>query len=518
MLKRNVSVVMALVCSLLMSPVAPVVVYANPTSSWVDQDEGLKQAKKKMESFASYHDAYEWMEGLLNQVKKTKSIYEMRTFVQHLVFYPTIDWGNVEKRIFAEKAAELFPFLHPEAERDPLLRYAAESLYLRGKETKDYADYEAAMQFVNRISDKEERGKWENKLKELERIVKKPKDDGNSGYLDPDGDKQYDPDIFKNPPKDTGNNYKPGFGEDSLKDDQPDRVPTLPSGTRKPSLPQDLARIDIPTDPRSFREDGFYGRIPSLEGKLSPSSPSSSNNGALESGPLKKEEKESSITIQYTLNKQNETPRYEDTGIRISEDGIMTYKQARDALEVIAIQAKGRFVDDKTQALALLEGRLLVVREKDFPFRAETFVSLFDDMKRVGVRLLDTRIGKKTPAVDLVESYHITTIWVKGREVEMPQELFSENSVVLFPLRAVAESLGAELEEDKGKAKVRLGGREVIYHDGSTIVLVNGQKKTMKVPPRVTQKGVRMVDIVPILEAFGLSMEVDSKTKRIIIQ
>ncbi|TCJ98266.1 UNVERIFIED_ORG: copper amine oxidase-like protein [Anoxybacillus amylolyticus] len=518
MLKRNVSVVMALVCSLLMSPVAPVVVYANPTSSWVDQDEGLKQAKKKMESFASYHDAYEWMEGLLNQVKKTKSIYEMRTFVQHLVFYPTIDWGNVEKRIFAEKAAELFPFLQPETERESLLSYAVESFYLRGKETKDYADCEAAMQFVNRISDKGEREKWTSKLKEVERLAKGPKDDGNSGYLDPDGDEQYDPDVFKNPPKDTGNNYKPGFGEGSLKDDQPDRVPMLPSGSRKPSVPQDLARVDVPTDPRSFREDGFYGRIPSLEGELGSSSPSSSSSSVLEGSPLKKETKESPITIQYTLNKQKDVSRYEDTGIRISEDGIMTYKQARDALEVIAIQAKGRFVDDETQALALLEGRLLVVREKDFPLRAETFVDLFDDMKRVGVRLLDTRIGKKTPAVDLVESYHITTIWMKGREVEMSQELFSENSVVLFPLRAVAEGLGASVQEENGTVVVRFKEKEVVYRDGSERVLVNGKEKTMKVAPRVTQKGVRMADVMPMLEAFGFSMEVDAKSKRIIVR
>ncbi|BBW98941.1 copper amine oxidase N-terminal domain-containing protein [Geobacillus subterraneus] len=516
-MKRKASATIALVCALLLSPVASAAVYASAMSSWVDQDEGLKQAKKKMDSFASYQDAYEWMEGLLNQVKKTKNAQEMRTLIQHLVFYPTIDWGNVEKEIFAEKAAELFPVLRPETEREPLLKYAVESLYLRGKETKDYADYEAAKAFADRISDKKEREKWVNQLKELERMIQKPKDDGNSGYLDPDGDKQYDPDIFKNPPKDTGNNYKPGFGEGSLKDNQPDRVPTIPSGTRRPSLPRDLARIDIPTDPNSFREDGFYGTIPSRKGETVSSS-SSAGNSVLENGPLEKEGKESLITIQYTLNKQKEAPRYEDTGIRIAKDGMISYKQARDALEVIAVQANGRFVDDETQALALLEGRLLVVREKNFPLRAEVFVSLFDDMKCVGVRLLDTRIGKATPAADLVESYHITTIWLKGREVEMPQELFTENSVVLFPLRAVAQGLGAEWQEENGTTRVRLGDHEVVYRDGSTMVLVNGQKKMTKVAPRVTQKGVRVVDIAPMLEAFGLSMEVDAKEKRILIR
>lgn len=523
---RKTGMAFFLACSLLVNHAIPIV-YANSVNEWAKQDEQLEKAKAKMEGFSSYDEAFQFMDKFLNNVRSSRSLDEARNFIRHLVFYPTTEWGNVEKVLFAEKMAHAIMFLNPEKDRGSVLLYALDLFYLRMKETKDSADYDAALEFYKRLSD-EKKKEWESKLAEMKSWIDPVSPSDDSGWLDPDGDIQYDPDIFKNPPKQSGNNYKPGYDEDTLKDDQDKTTfPSIPSGERKPQVPKDLSRIDILKDPNSFRNNGLYGKFSSWFDLTKQKGSSNVERGnetspSQASGGLfvrKQNNKQalSQVTIQYTLNKKEDSPAYEDTGIRVSEDMFISYRQARDALQTIAIRGKGQFVDDSTQSLALMEGRLIVLRESDFPMRAEAFVSLFDDMEKVGVRILDTRIGKKSPILDLAESYYVTLVWIKGKEVELPQELIVENAVVLFPVRTVSEHIGATIEEREGKIFVRMNGKEVVYATNSNVVTINGKEKKLKAKVIVTQKGVKMVDILPMLEAFGLSLDVDTKTQKITI-
>lgn len=524
---RKTGMAFFLACSLLVNHAIPIV-YANSANEWVKQDEQLEKAKAKMESFSSYDEAFQFMDKFLNNVRSSRSLDEAKNFIRHLVFFPTMEWGSVEKVLFAEKIAHAIMFLSPEKDREAVLLYALDLFYLRTKETKDGTDYAAALEFHNKLSDKKKK-EWIDKLDEMKSWIESASPSDDSGWLDPDSDSQYNPDVFKDPPKQPGNNYKPGYDENTLKDDQNKiPVPSIPLGERNPQIPEDLSKVDIQKEPNSFRNDGLYGKFSSWFDltKQKGSSSTKGSNGVFSSetsGNLfvrKKDGKQmsSQVTIQYTLNKKVDSPVYEDTGIRVSKDMSISYRQARDTLQTIAIRGKGQFVDDKNQSLALIEGRLIVLRESYFPMRAEAFVGLFDDMEKLGVRMLDTRIGKKSPILDLVESYYVTLVWIKGKEVELPQELIVENNVVLFPVRTVSEHIGATIEEREGKIFVRMNDKEVVYAKNSNVVAINGKEKKLKTRVVVTQKGVKMVDISPILEAFDLTLEVDTKTQKITIQ
>ncbi|WCF11386.1 copper amine oxidase N-terminal domain-containing protein (plasmid) [Paenibacillus thiaminolyticus] len=221
------------------------------------------------------------------------------------------------------------------------------------------------------------------------------------------------------------------------------------------------------------------------------------------------------ITIQYTFNKTSESPYYHDTGIAIGEDKLLSYEQAKDALHQIAIQAKGKYVDDADQVLGLIEGKIVVLKNKKIKF--DDFAEMFNNTT-VGVRSLDTRSGKQVYLADLVETKGITTITIDGEEIILEARPIVDNSIVLFPVSQIAEKLGGSVTEQGSKTIIENKKHTLVFEEGNPFIIYDKNEVNIFVPTRRNNEGVLMAPIRALVESFDKSLEVHSETSKVLIQ
>ncbi|WPS85441.1 stalk domain-containing protein (plasmid) [Brevibacillus halotolerans] len=214
------------------------------------------------------------------------------------------------------------------------------------------------------------------------------------------------------------------------------------------------------------------------------------------------------ITVQYTFEKSSESPYFYDTGIAIAENKTVTYAQAKDALHMISVQAKGKFVEDKGKALALIDGRIILVTDpgKAMPF-AE-FSSLFNETN-VGVRALDTRSGDQVEIADLVEIKGIHSVFIKGKKINLVSKPIVDNSIVLFPIEQIAKELGGTVTKNEKTLSVKVKNQTLVYEVGSTTILSNKSKVDGQVPVRINKDGIMMAPIRALVDAFDRRIEVE---------
>ncbi|MCX7714876.1 MAG: copper amine oxidase N-terminal domain-containing protein [Clostridia bacterium] len=88
----------------------------------------------------------------------------------------------------------------------------------------------------------------------------------------------------------------------------------------------------------------------------------------------------------------------------------------------------------------------------------------------------------------------------------------------LIPVRAIAESLGAEVnyDSDTGTITIVLDGKEVTLKINDTSATVDGKQTTLEVAPMI-DNGRTFVPVRFISEAFGLDVEWDSDSQTVII-
>lgn len=223
------------------------------------------------------------------------------------------------------------------------------------------------------------------------------------------------------------------------------------------------------------------------------------------------------ITIQYTFNKASESPYFYDTGITIGEEKLLTYEQAKDALHQIAVQSKGEYVEDADKVLALIDGKILVVKNENRTITFDEFAKMFNDTS-AGVRALDTRTGGQLDLADLVEVKGVKTVTIKGKEVKLTADPVVDNSIVLFPVEQVAKELGGTVIAEDNKLTVQNGDHTLIYEMGKTFVNYDGKDVSIHVAIRTNKEGVMMAPIRALADAFDKTVEVDSEASRVVIQ
>lgn len=224
----------------------------------------------------------------------------------------------------------------------------------------------------------------------------------------------------------------------------------------------------------------------------------------------------SSDTIQYTFEKNSDSPYYYDTGIYVSKEGTITYQQARDALYQIAIQAKGKFVEDKDRALALLDGRIILVEDKGKEIQIQDFLSLFDETS-IGVKAQETRSGDSYSLVDLVEIKTVSSVSVNGNDVNLEANPIVDDGTVLFPLENIAKSLKGTVSKTDESTTVEFEGNRITFADNQLSANENGKEKILSVATRQNQDGIRMVEAKAVLDFFHSTLEIDSQSNQVII-
>lgn len=227
-----------------------------------------------------------------------------------------------------------------------------------------------------------------------------------------------------------------------------------------------------------------------------------------------KKEKEDSIlegvTIQYTFEKGDESPYYYDTGIVIGEQKIVSYEQAKAALHLVSVQARGQFVEDTDQVLALVDGQVIRIHAYEGSLPFADFAKNFD-ATNVGVIAQDTRSGTQQALADLVEIKQVDRLHVNSKEVSLETALIVENNVILFPAEQIVSILDGTITQQDTKYTVTIGADVFTYEENRSVAQKGNDAIDLSVPTRYNEQNVFMIPIQSLLTATGKELMVEGE-------
>lgn len=223
---------------------------------------------------------------------------------------------------------------------------------------------------------------------------------------------------------------------------------------------------------------------------------------------------ESKYTIHYTVNKDDATPYYYDTGIRVNLKKEATYEQYKDVLLILADKAEGFYVEDKDKVLAVLEGKPIVVKKEKGTYSKVELESVFSKFRKVDIRIMETRIGKTESLEEQIVSKQAKTVEVNGKKVNLMTLPMVENERALLPLDEIAKALGGSVIKKGDTFTVTKGKARVMYRLKDDSVYVNGHPIKMNNAPTY-KDGVLMVEVGELATALGYHMTWDGETSTI---
>lgn len=504
-------------------------------------DSRFEEAKKAMNDAKTYEEKRQLVDKAFEAFRKEQTKENLQLAVDYTVLLPysSENFNKGDKAYYRDNLYPLFDFLN-QKDKDEVLYHFADASIKQTWITFNRNDMEIAKMAHDLLP--EGAKKDANKI-ELDKVVKKVYEvhtDPDTGYVDWD-----DPNIeYGEPPTkdDSDGNWEPGFDPDDYdfpsNSQQPDNFEegtavidySTENGTCYKTTTyyntnglfvkrtKDVAKadektfctIDIPApNAQDYYNDGWEK---DMTGNIDGSPDGSVNPEDLPNA----EATLTTDTIQYTFEKDNDSPYYYDTGIHVSKENTLTYQQARDALYQISIQAKGKFVEDNDRALALLDGLIILVEDKEKPIAVEEFISLFKDTS-IGVKAQGTRSGDTYELVDLIEIKTVSTVLVNGKKIELEANPIVDDGTVLFPIEKIAKSLNGTVSTTENSTTVEYKGNRITFTDNQLSVKENGKDKELSSPTRQNQNGVRMAEVKVLLDFFHSTIEVHSDSNEVII-
>lgn len=212
-------------------------------------------------------------------------------------------------------------------------------------------------------------------------------------------------------------------------------------------------------------------------------------------------------TIQYTFNKNDDSPYYYDTGIAIGNEEKVTYEQAKHALHFISIHSKGKYVEDVGQVLALVGGQIVRIHEYEGSVSFEEFEKNFE-LTNVGVRALNTRSKTQQEVADLVEVKKTSIIHLNGIPIPLENELIVDNNITLFPAKQLISLLGGTSTQNENELMVIMNGVELRFTENKNTVLKNRESVKLEASPRYSNSRIFMIPIEHLLSASNAELNV----------
>lgn len=222
----------------------------------------------------------------------------------------------------------------------------------------------------------------------------------------------------------------------------------------------------------------------------------------------------SKYTIHYTVNKDETTPYYYDTGIRVNKNKAATYEQYKDVLLVIVDKIGGHLVEDKGKILVVLEGKPIVVFDSKEYYSKQELEFLFSEFEKVDIRIMETSIGKAGSLEEQIVSKQARSVLVDEKEIALDTFPMVKNERALLPLEEIAYALGGTVSSSDSSYTASKSGNNVIFRLKDNNVYVNGKPIAMKNPPIVRDNAL-MVEVNELATSFGYSMVWDSETSTI---
>lgn len=225
---------------------------------------------------------------------------------------------------------------------------------------------------------------------------------------------------------------------------------------------------------------------------------------------------ESNMTIQYTLNRDTETPYYFDTGIRVSLDDTVSYEQLRDVLYQVSIKSGGYFVEDRDKMLSIVEGRPIVVKKTKATYSKSDVDNVFKEFKKVEIRIMETRIGASSSLEERIVSKQANKVKVEGNDLTLKTSPIIKDGRALLPIEQIAKELGADIIKSNDKYIIKKDENTVVYEKNKSYVLINGQVTEMGTSPEI-RDNVILGEIQEMAKIFGYDVMWDGEDSAILL-
>lgn len=216
-------------------------------------------------------------------------------------------------------------------------------------------------------------------------------------------------------------------------------------------------------------------------------------------------------TIHYTFDLDSKYPKYIDTGVSASKDGLLQTDSLKEFLRQVSIQKESKFIEDIDKAMTVIDKKLIVLDANKTT--GEMLEELFKDTS-IRVKVQPTRAGGKFNLADYLEFNEEIPISMNGDKVDLIVEPIIDNQRVLFPIRSIGKALGATVEWDKEKseAKIEKDEKIIIFKTDSDIVTVNGREYLISNKTHLDKEEERLLSVVGIMVVeFGATMEWDTE-------
>jgi hypothetical protein len=512
-----------------------------PTEEPSTFDSRFEEAKKAMSDAKSYDEQRQLVDDAMQAFRKEPTVEKLQLAVDYTVLLPYSTSNKSDKAEFADTLYVLFSFIDDGKDKDDLLYHFTDVSIKQTWITMNRNDLEIAKMVLNMLPEGAKKEQFKTEFDKLNKAVYAHNGNPDSGYVDwnndpnidygepptqdnSDGDWKpgVDPDKWSEPTYPTPNPFEEGYSvfnysiengtcyKTSTEYDNngnfKKRVKSVASADEKV-----FCVVEIPSpQAKDYYEKGWDKDMlanlnGSPDGSLNPNDSANAQATALKTN-----------TIQYTFEKGSDSPYYYDTGIHVSKDNKLTYQQERDALYQIAVQAKGKFVEDKDRALALLDGQIILVEDKGKAIPFQDFISLFKDTS-IGVKAQGTRSGDTYALVDLIEVKEVSTVMVNGKEVNLETSPIVDDGKALFPIDKVVKSLDGKVSSTDDSTTVEYKGNRITFTDNQLSAKENGKDKELSVPTRKNQDGVRLVDVNALLDFLHASIEVHAESNQVVI-
>lgn len=219
----------------------------------------------------------------------------------------------------------------------------------------------------------------------------------------------------------------------------------------------------------------------------------------------------SNLTLHYSLNKSASNPYYYDSGIKVSNNGTVSYTQLRDVLNQIAIKSSGYLIEDKDKILFISEGKPLVVRDKQYEYSEEEISNLLNSFKELDLTIKERSSDSISVDEELINNEETQNITINGEKVELSAKPRLESSILQLPVKDVAEALGYNVEITNEIAKLTKDSTVIEIQIGTKNIKVNDREKVTATASSIVD-GTLFAEMNIIAQENGFKIYFD-KTK-----
>lgn len=219
----------------------------------------------------------------------------------------------------------------------------------------------------------------------------------------------------------------------------------------------------------------------------------------------------SNLTLHFSLNKSDSNPYYYDSGIRVSNNGTVSYTQLRDVLNQIAIKSGGYLIEDKDKLLFISEGKPLVVRDKQSEYSEEEVNDLLNSFKELDLTIKERSSDSISIDEELINNEEAQNITINGEKIELSAKPRLESSILQLPVKEVAEALGYKVDITDEIATLTKDSTVIEIQIGTKNVKINDREKVTATASSIVD-GTLFAEMNIIAQENGLKIYFD-KTK-----